>query len=114
MVLEVRLERLKLLRDWRVWATKIAAEFRRIMSDAEVYVFGSVVEGSAHGGSDVDILVVSEQTPKRLGERSKIIADVESKLNLPLHHPFEIHLVNPGEAEFYKKHIRRLENVTRA
>ncbi len=110
-ILEVRLERLEMLREWRRWVEGIAEEFAKRLGDVEVYVFGSVAEGRWHGGSDVDVLVVSDRLPERLGERYRLWAEVWESLDLPLHHPFEIHLVNRREAGFYRRHIRRMVRV---
>ena len=110
-ILEVKLERLKMLREWRRWAEKLAREFKHILGEVEVYAFGSAVEGRMMGGSDVDILVVSEKAPERLLERSDLVAAVEERLQLPLYHPFEVHLVNRREAEFYWRHIKKFEKI---
>ncbi len=104
VILEVRMERLAMLREWRRWVGRIAGEFARRLGEVEVYVFGSVAEGRWHGGSDVDVLVVSDRVPGRLGERYRLWAEVWEALGLPLNHPFEIHIADRREAEFYKRH----------
>jgi len=101
--MDIALRRAEMLRDWRAWTQRIAAAVRELLPDAEVYVIGSVVRGDQVGGSDVDILVVSQSIPRRAIEKAKIKALIEEKLGLPPHHPFEIHLLTPQEAQPYMK-----------
>ena len=93
--------RAKMLRNWDTWANRIAEAARRTLPDAEVYVVGSVVRGDWVGGSDVDILVVSGSLPEGMLERARIKCMVEDGAGLPAVHPFETHLISPGEAEVY-------------
>lgn len=55
-----RLEMVRLAREWRYWSKKLAEAARRVLGGCEVHVFGSVAEGRAVGGSDVDIPIVSD------------------------------------------------------
>lgn len=110
-ILRSRLEMVKLAKEWRFWSRRIAEAAKRVLGDCEVYVFGSIVEEKATGGSDVDILIVSDKIPDKLGERWKLKAKIEEEARLPLYHPYEIHLVNRKEAEWYYKHIRRKVKV---
>ena len=57
-ILRSRLELVRLARQWRYWSRRIAEAAREVLGECEVYVFGSIVEGRATGGSDVDILIV--------------------------------------------------------
>lgn len=110
-ILKVMLERRKLLENWRTIVKKMAAAFKEILPDAEVYVFGSVIEGRATGGSDVDVLVVSDMIPKVPHGRAEVKVAVIERLGLPLHHPFEIHIVSRDEAEWYRKHVKKLIRI---
>ncbi|MFQ6076916.1 MAG: nucleotidyltransferase domain-containing protein [Candidatus Bathyarchaeia archaeon] len=91
--------RAKMVRDWRIWVGRIADAAEQTLPDVEVYVVGSVVRGDWVGGSDVDILLVSRNLPEGMLGRAEIRSQVEDGAKLPAVHPFEIHLVSPGEAE---------------
>lgn len=93
--------------EWRKWAEKIAKAAKEVFSgECEVYVFGSIAKGSWSGGSDVDILIIVNREIKSNKERGDFKALIEEKAQLPLFHPFEIHLVTTREAAWYWKHIK--------
>ncbi|ADI32021.1 DNA polymerase beta domain protein region [Staphylothermus hellenicus DSM 12710] len=97
----------RLIREWRMWSRRVAEAAEKVLGECKVYVFGSVAEGRATGGSDVDILIVSKNTPSRARDRWELIARIEEEAGLPLFHPYQIHLVNNEEAKWYYKHIRK-------
>lgn len=97
--MKARAEIIELIRDWRLWSEAIAEAAERVLGSCEVYVFGSVVEGRATGGSDVDVLIVAERLPGDFKVRGALKAEIEEAANLPLYHPFEIHLSTGEEAE---------------
>lgn len=101
LFIESAIKRSHLLKEWRTLVYRIAAVVERALPEVEVYVLGSVVRGDCVGGSDVDVLVISEYVPEKLIERAKLKALIEEKLDLPYYHPFEIHLLRPEEAEHY-------------
>ncbi|MEM4281736.1 MAG: nucleotidyltransferase domain-containing protein [Candidatus Caldarchaeum sp.] len=105
------LQRASMVRQWRKYVREIARAVSNVLPDAKVYVFGSVVKGEAVGGSDVDILVVSQHTPASNLERARVKLRIEEEAGLPLYHPFEIHLVDEEEAEWY---YRRVKELTKA
>ncbi|MEM2238441.1 MAG: nucleotidyltransferase domain-containing protein [Candidatus Caldarchaeum sp.] len=80
------------LDEWRKYVREIARAVSKVLPDAKVYVFGSVVKGEAVGGSDVDILAVSQHTPASNLERAKVKLRIEEEAGLPLYHPFEIYI----------------------
>ena len=106
-ILKSRREMVKLAKEWRFWSKRIAEAAKKILGDCEIYVFGSIVEGKAAGGSDVDVLIVSDKIPGKLGERWKLKAKIEEEAGLPLYHPYEVHLVNKEEARWYYKYVRK-------
>ena len=110
-IFEVGFERRKMIEKWREYVSKIASACRKILGECEVYVFGSVVENKWTGGSDVDVLIVSNNVPVSNRERAKIIAKIEEEANLPFTHPFEMHLVSKDEAKWYWKHIRKAVKI---
>ncbi len=105
-ILRSRLEIVRLAKQWEYWSKRIAIAARRVLGECEVYVFGSVAEERATGGSDVDILIVSDRLPDTNRERWDIKARIEEEAGLPLYHPYEIHLANRKEAQWYFKHIK--------
>jgi len=105
---DILLERARMVREWRSYVAKIADSARRILPDARIYVFGSVVRGEATGGSDVDVLIVSKGVPRGNIGRAELRERIELLSGLPLHHPFEIHLVSEDEAEWY---FARVEGI---
>ena len=106
-IFKVGLRMKKFIDEWDRWAERIALAARDVLGKCEVYVFGSVVEGKAIGGSDIDILIVCDKIPEKSKDRADIIVKIEELAKLPLFHPFEIHIVNKREAEWYWKHIKR-------
>jgi len=101
-----------MLKEWRMWAEKVARATERILPKSEVYVLGSVLGGDYTGGSDIDILIVSEMIPDSLLKRAEIKSSIEEEANLPLIHKMQIHLTKREEAELYVRragrHIIRL------
>ena len=70
----------------------------RIDPDVEVYVFGSVVRGTFTGGSDIDILVVTE----KLERKYDMMVEVYRRIDAPV----ELHIVSERELrEWYYKFI---------
>jgi len=104
-------ERRKIIENWRFYVEKIAEACRELLKDCEVFVFGSVVEERWTGGSDVDVLLISDSTPSSNRERAEIKAKIEEAAGLPLVHPFEIHLVNRSEASWYRRHIKKAVKI---
>ena len=107
-LVEARAEIVKLAREWRAWVRRIALAAKEVLGECEVYVFGSVAEGRAVGGSDVDVLIVSKSTPRTNRGRWEVLTRIEVLAGLPYYHPYQIHLVTPGEAEWYFRHAKKL------
>ncbi len=85
---------------------EIAKKVKRIVEkydkDAQVYLFGSVVEGKATPFSDIDIMIISQ---KREYEY-KIKTEAYRKIDAPI----EIHYITPDEyrswyCRFVKKRV---------
>jgi len=85
---------------------KIVETVRKLDSNAELYLFGSVAEGGHLISSDIDILVVSDLHPGR------IIAELWSN---GIDDPFEIHVITKDMLETYKKRAKLIKlNTTYA
>jgi|Deesub1362A_J573_1020465.scaffolds.fasta_scaffold00294_11 hypothetical protein len=79
---------------------KIATDLLR---DVEVYVFGSIVEKKHTPASDIDIIIVSQNMPEKQSDRARIRGKILKSIDVFA--PFEIHLVNYKEFEWYKRFI---------
>ncbi len=69
-------------------------------------IFGSIIKKCWTPNSDIDVLIVSEKTPKNFEDivRSKL----KIKKSVCLFSPFQIHLATPKEYnEWYKKFIKK-------
>jgi len=93
--------RAEMVEEWASWASRITKAVEDVLVDARVYVFGSVVRGDHTGGSDVDILVVSNSVAERPREIAEIRSRIEEEAKLPASHPFEIHIATEEEAKTY-------------
>jgi predicted nucleotidyltransferase len=92
--IDVMIERARMVREWEIHVERIVKATKELMPDAEIYISGSVVKGEATGGSDVDILIKSNNLPKSSLERAGIKVRIEEMVGLPVYHPFEIHLAD--------------------
>ena len=95
------IERSKILKEWRKYVPEIERAATKILGEVEVYVFGSAVRGELVGGSDIDILIVSDNVPEENIKRAVLKTEIERLAKLPKNHPFEIHLANRKEAKWY-------------
>ncbi|MEM1631012.1 MAG: nucleotidyltransferase domain-containing protein, partial [Thermofilum sp.] len=55
--LAVQTWRLKMLLEWRKHLPTLAEAAKEAFGEAEVYIFGSAVEGKLTADSDIDVLV---------------------------------------------------------
>lgn len=109
-LLKARSEIAMLVREWRGWSEAIERAAIKVLGPCEVYVFGSVVKGHETGGSDVDMLIIADHLPRNFKARGNLKARIEEEANLPLYHPFEIHIVTREEAEanhIYREAIKK-------
>ena len=95
------IERSRVLKEWRKYVPEIERAAAKLLGKVEVYVFGSAVRGELVGGSDIDILIVSDNVPEENIERAVLKTEIERLAKLPKNHPFEIHLANRKEAKWY-------------
>ena len=88
-IAEISKARKKYCQNYRHYAKLIKNAVN--LADAEVVIFGSVVEDEYTMASDIDILIISDDVPMGLGERAKILSKINKMLGY--FHPFELHLV---------------------
>ncbi len=109
-LLKARVKISQIARQWRFWSEAIAKAAYEVLGSCNVYVFGSAAEGRVTGGSDVDVLIVADSLPGNFRARGELIAKIEEAANLPLYHPFQIHLATWEEAEvnpIYRESVSR-------
>lgn len=100
-LLELMMNWKEMIENFKDYLKKINDAFKSVLEGAEIYIFGSALEGKQVGGSDIDVLIVAEVPRKHL-KRAEIIAEIEEKAGLPLAHPFEIHLIDPSQFNTWK------------
>jgi predicted nucleotidyltransferase len=98
------LKRKRFLAEWREHVERLAQEARRLLGDARVLAFGSVVRGDWCVESDVDVLIVSPRVPSDAVEGVKLKVRLRELLGACI--PLELHLAAPEEFEhWYKRFI---------
>lgn len=100
-VVEISNERRKYFQNYKRYAKLIKGAVN--LEDVEVIVFGSILKDEYTMASDIDILIISDNIPKGLNERAKILCKINDVLGYL--HPFELHLVTKKESEWYKRII---------
>ena len=94
----------RLLAEWREHVKRLAEGARRLLGEARVLAFGSVVRGDWCVESDVDVLIVSPNVPGDATERVKVKMRLMELLEART--PLELHLATPEEFEhWYKRFI---------
>lgn len=106
MLKRMKQEKEIFFKNYREIALEIKNFLSKILGDVRVFVFGSTVKGTWNVFSDIDILVVSENSPKDPMERAKIKKSILSKYNYNA--PLEIHFATPDE---FEKWYNRMINV---
>jgi len=97
---------LEQLNNYMEIATRAKGIIEGFWKDAEIYVFGSVLEGKHTAMSDIDILIVVDGVSRE--EAYKVKATVYKDIDAPI----ELHVASSEEFErWYKRFIDRLEEV---
>ncbi|MCP8308005.1 MAG: nucleotidyltransferase domain-containing protein [archaeon] len=92
-------ERLEILKNWKEYVKRIAGVSEKLLEGCEVYVFGSAIKGMLTAASDIDVLIVTENLPKKILERARVKDEIERLACLPPYHPIQIHLLTKEEAK---------------
>ena len=107
---EIEKEQRKYFKNYKRYAKEIKKIVRSFLKDARVFVFGSVARGDYDKASDIDLIIVSKEMPKKNSDRAKIKAKIYQKLGFFI--PFEIHMVTEEEFEWYERFIdKKIEIV---
>jgi len=105
LVIEIQARRLRELLRWRSYLPVLVEAVRSVLGQAEIYVFGSAVEGRLTVDSDIDVAVVVEELPRSAGRRAEILDGIwrimEDK-GVPWWYPFEIHLMTREELKLLR------------
>jgi len=107
--IEMAKEDRKYFENWEDYAKIIAEVARDCLEDARVYVFGSVAEGRHTPASDIDMMIVSPETPRRMEDRARIAGEIFKRVGV--FSPFELHIVTPEEFEWYRRFVRKMVEI---
>ena len=100
-------KRKKYFRDYRIYAEKMK-EIVGKKVDCKIYIFGSILEGNySIGLSDIDIAIVSE----KFSDRRKKLEILDLLWSHFLDSPFEFHMLTPKQWEYYKRSIKKYEEI---
>ena len=92
----------EMIRNHKEYLKRIDKNIKLVLKEAQIFLFGSIIEGNLVAASDIDILIIAD-IPKKHLKRAEIIADIEEKSGLPLSHPFEFHLLTQEEFDKWIK-----------
>jgi hypothetical protein len=92
----------EMIKNYKEYLKIINKNIKLVLKDAQVYLFGSILEGNLVAASDIDILIIAD-VPKKHLKRAEIIAKIEEKSGLPLSHPFEFQLLTQEEFDTWNK-----------
>lgn len=96
----------KYLKNLDYYLGRIKRFFKKQLKDVKIYLFGSYIKQESFGpNSDIDILIVSPNSPKTTTGKAKLISKLKDKIGR--FNPFEIHIITPELYEnWYKKFIK--------
>ncbi|MEM1706633.1 MAG: nucleotidyltransferase domain-containing protein [Thermosphaera sp.] len=94
LLVKLAKHRAEVFRNLEHYLKVIVKAVKELDEKAEVYLFGSVAEGTYTLSSDVDVLVVTDQSPENVLVKlwEKGIKD-----------PFEVHIIRREMLDLYKR-----------
>ncbi len=95
-ILEIGKNRSKILLNYKKYLERIVPIIEANLKDANIYLFGSVLENNIVASSDIDIIIECD-VPKNHMRRAEIVANIEEQTDLPLYHPFQFHILTEKE-----------------
>ncbi|MEM1915992.1 MAG: nucleotidyltransferase domain-containing protein [Ignisphaera sp.] len=104
LLIKLASHRAEVYRNIRHYLKIIVETVKELDREAEVYLFGSIVEGTYTLSSDIDVLIVTDHHPEnllvKLWERG--IKD-----------PFEIHIIKRDILDLYRKRskLMKIEDI---
>ncbi|MFW9924897.1 MAG: nucleotidyltransferase domain-containing protein [Candidatus Thorarchaeota archaeon] len=101
-IYEVGKKRYEIAKNYKQYLQPIKQACLELLPDAELFLFGSALRNELVAESDIDILIVTNETLNNQRERATIAIGIEDKIGLPFVHPFEFHIMTNPE---YKKFL---------
>ncbi len=101
-MLDLMIKTKEMIKNHKKYLKTINKNIKLVLTESQIYLFGSIIEGNLVAASDIDILIIAE-VPKSHLKRAEIIANIEEKSGLPLSHPFEFHLLTQEEFDTWNK-----------
>ncbi|MEM4863234.1 MAG: nucleotidyltransferase domain-containing protein [Candidatus Nezhaarchaeales archaeon] len=94
LLVKLAKHRAEVFRNLEHYLKVIVKAVKELDENAEVYLFGSVAEGTYTLSSDIDVLVVTDQSPENVLVKlwEKGIKD-----------PFEVHIIRREMLDLYKR-----------
>ena len=106
LIMAVQTRRLRMLLEWCNYLPLLAEAVREVLTGAEIYVFGSALEGNLTVDSDIDVLIIVDSLPGSGLERARLIDKIwraMEKRGIPPYYPFKIQLITRGELKLLEK-----------
>ncbi len=94
LLVKLAKHRVEVFRNLKHYLKVIVEAVKEIDEKAEVYLFGSITEGTYTLSSDVDVLVVTDQPPE------KILVKLWER---GIKDPFEVHVIKRETLDLYKR-----------
>lgn len=101
-------KRLQYLKKYKDIAKQVKEIVLRFCSNAEIYVFGSVLNGEFTAASDIDILIVCDNLNSE--EKYRLTAEIHKHMNFDA--PIEVHFATKNEfSKWYSKFLDKYEKI---
>ena len=101
-------ESIRYLKNYHKVAVHVKEMIHEFDEYAEVYVFGSVVEGRYTASSDIDILIISDRIPRE--KRAEIKAKIRGKIGIQV--PIQLHIATREEYnKWYRRFITTFQKI---
>ncbi|MEM4826730.1 MAG: nucleotidyltransferase domain-containing protein [Desulfurococcaceae archaeon] len=100
LLVKLAKHRAEVFRNLEHYLKVIVKAVKELDEKAEVYLFGSVAEGTYTLSSDIDVLVVTDQSPENVLMKlwEKGIKD-----------PFEVHIIRREMLDLYKRRSKLMK-----
>ncbi|MEM4913882.1 MAG: nucleotidyltransferase domain-containing protein [Desulfurococcaceae archaeon] len=100
LLVKLAKHRAEVFRNLEHYLKVIVKAVKELDEKAEVYLFGSVAEGTYTLSSDIDVLVVTDQSPENVLVKlwEKGIKD-----------PFEVHIIRREMLDLYKRRSKLMK-----
>ena len=102
MMVEEAKRRREVFRNLDKYLSKVCSVVKTYDEDAEVYLFGSVLQSRHLLSSDIDVLIVTDMHP---GEMLAVL------WNEGFEDPFEFHVVSRDKAQRFIKRLGRVRKI---